>query len=54
MKAADRCRATNQGDRCRKSAAEEHDIHEGAFSIWKENKFREEKFPLRHYGPRIK
>jgi len=40
-----KCKAHNQGDRCRKEAGHEEvdPVHEGQFAIWQENKFREDK-----------
>jgi hypothetical protein len=39
-----KCKAHSQGDRCRKESGHEatDPVHEGQFTKWQENKFREE------------
>lgn len=49
MRAAARCKAHSQGDRCRKAAGHEAAddlMHEGVNASWQASKFREEKFPV--------
>lgn len=46
MRSIDRCKQQSQGDRCRKplghEATDPH--HEGQYTIWQSEKFRDEKF----------
>jgi hypothetical protein len=46
LPAAQRCKAHSQGDKCRKELGHQaiDAVHEGQFTIWQENKFRQEKF----------
>jgi hypothetical protein len=49
MRAAERCKEHSEGDHCRKALGHEgtDPVHEGQFTAWQSNKFREQKFRLK-------